>query len=47
MNARYFTIAEARALLPKVKELMAAAQEARAEILRLRPELWPVLRKHL
>ncbi len=45
MIARYFTIAEARALLPKVKELMSAAQEARVEILRLRPELWPVLRK--
>lgn len=45
MNARYFTLAEARALLPRIKELMHQAQEARAEILRLRPELWPVLRK--
>lgn len=44
MNARYFTLAEARSLLPRVKELMQAAQTARSEILRLRPELWPVLR---
>jgi hypothetical protein len=44
MHARHFTLTEARALLPKVKELMHAAQMARSEILRLRPEIWPVLR---
>jgi hypothetical protein len=45
MNARYYTLAEARAALPKVKQLMAMVQQARQEILRLRPEVWPVLRK--
>jgi hypothetical protein len=45
MNARYFTLAEARAALPQVKNLMHMAQTARQEILRLRPEVWPVLRK--
>lgn len=45
MKARTFTLAEARATLPQVKELMQRAQEARREIIRLRPELWPVLSK--
>lgn len=45
MNARYFTLAEARAALPEVKTLMHMAQMARQEILRLRPEVWPILRK--
>lgn len=45
MKARTFSLAEARALLPQVKELMQRAQEARGEIVRLRPELWPVLSK--
>ncbi len=44
MHARHYTLAEARALLPKVKELMRAVQTARSEIIRLRPELWPALR---
>jgi hypothetical protein len=44
MNARYYTLAEARAALPKVKHLMDMVQTARQEILRLRPEVWPVLR---
>lgn len=45
MNSRYYTLAEARAMLPKVKQLMNMVQTARQEILRLRPEVWPVLRK--
>lgn len=45
MNARIFTIQEARDLLPQIKELMERAQHARRELQRLRPEIWPVLRK--
>ncbi len=45
MQARYYTLKEARAALPVVKALMAQVQEARTEILRLRPEIWPVLQK--
>lgn len=45
MNARYFTLAEARTALPQVKRLMQMAQTSRQEILRLRPEVWPMLRK--
>jgi hypothetical protein len=45
MNARFFTIAEARALLPQVKLLMAQAQAARAALIRLRPDLVPALQK--
>ena len=45
MSDRYFTLAEARAALPKVKQLMQLVQAARQEILRLRPEVWPALRK--
>ena len=45
MSTRYFTLREARAVLPRVKKLMQMVQEARQEILRLRPEVWPMLRK--
>jgi len=45
MIAKTYTLAEARATLPKVKQLMQMVQEARQEILRLRPEVWPMLRK--
>jgi len=45
MSNRYFTLAEARAMLPRVKQLMQMVQAARQEILRLRPEVWPMLRK--
>ncbi len=45
MDARVFTLAEARALLPQVKALMAQAQAARTALLRLRPDLLPVLQK--
>jgi hypothetical protein len=43
--ARVFTLEEARATLPQVKELMERAQHARRELIRLRPELWPTLQK--
>ncbi len=45
MQARYYTLDEARAALPQVKALMAQVQEARSEIIRLRPDVWPVLQK--
>lgn len=45
MQARYYTLNEARAALPVVKALMSQVQEARGEILRLRPDIWPVLQK--
>lgn len=45
MQAKYYTLDAARAVLPQVKTLMAQVQEARVEILRLRPDMWPVLQK--
>ena len=45
MQAKYFTLDQAKAALPQVKELMAQVQEARSEIIRLRPDVWPVLQK--
>jgi hypothetical protein len=45
MQARTYTLAEARAALPRVKELMAKIQAARQEILCLRPQAWPALQK--
>ena len=45
MEARPYTLAEARAALPQVKILMAKVQVARQEILRLRPTAWPALQK--
>lgn len=44
MQARYFTLAEARAALPRVKALMEQAQSAKRTINRLRPEAWPAMR---
>jgi hypothetical protein len=45
MNAKYFTLAQARATLPKVKRYMEEIQTARIEILRLRPEALPAIEK--
>ncbi|HXF60395.1 MAG TPA: DUF2203 domain-containing protein [Caldilineaceae bacterium] len=45
MQAQLYTLAEARAVLPQIKELMAMVQAARQEILRLRPAAWPALQK--
>jgi hypothetical protein len=44
-QARYFTLAQARAALPEVKQRMADIQAARVEILRLRPEALPAIEK--
>lgn len=45
MQARTYTLAEARATLPQVKILMAKIQTACQIILRLRPTAWPALQK--
>lgn len=45
MQAKYYTLDEAKAALPKVKALMSEVQEARGAIVRLRPDVWPVLQK--
>jgi len=45
MQARTYTLAEARAALPQVKLLMVKIQIARQAILRLRPAAWPALQK--
>lgn len=43
MNAKFYTLTDARATLPKVRALMESVQAARQDILRLRPEAWPAL----
>lgn len=43
MQARYYTLEEARQAMPRVKHLMTQVQEARSEIMRLRPDVWPAL----
>ena len=45
MNAKYYTLAEARAALPQVKRCMNLIQAARSEILRLRPEALPAIER--
>jgi hypothetical protein len=45
MNAKYYTLAQARATLPRVKRYMEEIQAARSEILRLRPEALPAIEK--
>lgn len=45
MQARYYTLAEARAVLPEVKRWMAQIQEARRAILRLQPDALPALQQ--
>lgn len=45
MQARTYTLAEARATLPQVKVLMAKIEVARQAILRLRPTAWPAVQK--
>jgi hypothetical protein len=44
MRPRTYTLAEARALLPQVKALMAQAQAARKQLVAHQPALWAVLR---
>ena len=43
MNARVFTLWEARQVLPEVKEYMATIQAARSAIMQLRPTAWPAI----
>jgi hypothetical protein len=45
MQARTYTLSEARATLPQVKALMDKIQAARQAILRLRPTAWPAIQK--
>jgi hypothetical protein len=45
MNARYYTIAEANALLPDLRVVVANLLAARQRIVDLQPELWPMLEK--
>jgi len=43
MRPRTYTLAEARALLPQVKALMAQAQAARKQLVAHQPALWDLL----
>ena len=45
MQARYYTLAEARAILPEVKRWMAQIQEARRAILQVQPDALPALQR--
>lgn len=45
MNAKYFTLAEARSALPQVKHYMDMIQAARGEIMRLRPDVLPAIER--
>ncbi len=45
MQTKYYTLDQAKAALPLVKTLMSQVQEARSEIIRLRPDVWPMLQK--
>jgi hypothetical protein len=42
---RYFTAAEANALLPEVRQIVGRMLAARAAIVAARPEVWPILEK--
>jgi hypothetical protein len=42
---RFFTVAEANALLPRLRELVGLILQARQRILDAQPQLWPVLEK--
>ncbi|MBP7692056.1 MAG: DUF2203 domain-containing protein [Anaerolineales bacterium] len=45
MASRYFTVAEANALLENVRPIMSAILVARQQIVDAQPEIWPVLEK--
>jgi hypothetical protein len=42
---RYYTVAEANALLPTLRPIVAAMLSARQRIVDAQPDLWPVLEK--
>ena len=44
MANKFFTLAEARAALPLVRDLMTQIQGARREIIDAQPEMWSVLK---
>ncbi len=44
VRARLYTIQQAREALPRVVALMDYVQQARAEIVHLKPKVWPFLR---
>ena len=45
MPARYFTLEQANAALPQLRQIVAAMLAARQHIVDARPQLWPVLEK--
>jgi hypothetical protein len=45
MPPRFFTVAEANALLPEVRQLVKSMLAARQEMLDLQPQLWPEVEK--
>jgi hypothetical protein len=45
MPPRFFTVAEANALLPEVRQLVKEMLAARQEVLDLQPQLWPEVEK--
>jgi hypothetical protein len=45
MPTHYFTVAEANALLPRIKSVVGEMLAARQRILDAQPDLWPVLEK--
>jgi hypothetical protein len=45
MPPRFFTVAEANALLPEVRQLVKSMLAARQEVLDLQPQLWPEVEK--
>lgn len=47
MSARFFTLDQANAALPRLNELLEQAMQARRAIVDARPELWPVLKRSI
>ena len=44
-SPRYFTVAEANALLPEVRQIVGNMLKAREAIVAARPDIWPILEK--
>ena len=44
-NARFFTLDEANACLPRLRELLGEIQDVRQKVLASRPDTWPVMQK--
>lgn len=47
MPARFFTLEEANAALPRLNQLLEQLMAARRAIIDARPDLWPVLKKSI